>query len=1062
MQLYLLDLNKSFDLFKAEGSPPGGGGPIGAPKVSVPKAPKAPKVPKAVAGPKAKAAPKPKAPPAPKPKAAPKPKVPGTPPAGAASASSATPPAAPTGRPKGGEAKAAKPEATGGAAKQQIVDCPLGGACPDGGRHRMGSGKLQEHTEQAQSKLGTQAKPSEEEKPGEPGAEKLGEPSVEKPAAAAPTDPKIGGVGSGPAESPERGKKETIQLKTGEYDISDKPGKAEPKFDPITGEQKKTVELKTGEYKLTGSKRDPNFPKDRDSVFQVSNPLELQHYEKQGWKLGPNDMLYPPHQRDLFERDFEAHANSFRKKPASTAAEQGEPAAIKPNLIPALHHYRLAKNAREAGNQELAAQQENLAKEKSANFSSEDHKDISESLKSEGLNDQAEYHSKIHSRVGELKAEPSAAEQQAQEAKQEEPKAESPILETDESKISVDSKPMDHYRLAKIARESGDENLAKEHENIGKRKALDSFRGHEEHKELADQLAAEGLHDQANFHSKIHDKVKKQTERTQGRKEHAAAEPADESAAKLREQNLEIYNPERSHEEQRAKAKADFKAAKDKHAETKAKADKLRAENEEKIKKYEADLSDHEERKKAAKEAKDKSSVKKVGNPPKKPKLEKVEDVPERPELYEPESDIQKLQHQTHTEKAKKLAEIAESHLKNNPNLSESERSRLENIHKMASYHANVEHVPTAAHKQELNELHRAAGGMGVKSHAKPAPTPAAAPTPAGKPTPATGAPGAGAPTPTPEAKKPESDIEHAKVADHKSKAKELRTNLESHINNNPDLSPEDREKAQRIINVLKEHENVEGVPSEKQSKELKEVSTLSGKHGKKPHQERIKKEEKQKTEERMTADTGGPSTASIIGGGQALGAAIAAAATSPEAAGGIGSAVVNYATTGLFGSGPGHKLLQKQENTTSEETSGKQGGEVTAGSEKKTSSSGDGGGGGSSSREAALGKQSEFTQDSPGRSTGGQDSPGQSTSEKTSQSAGQQSTPGQASQSQSSSQSTSGGQSKGPRLFLASEAGPSGSGKDNTVPGSAKKSLKNNISLFLRNKTVIQMHGWR
>ena len=62
-----------------------------------------------------------------------------------------------------------------------------------------------------------------------------------------------------------------------------------------------------------------NFPK-RTSAFQITSPSELRHLEAQGWKLGPKDMMYPPHQRDLLADAMSAHIDSFAKKSASDAS----------------------------------------------------------------------------------------------------------------------------------------------------------------------------------------------------------------------------------------------------------------------------------------------------------------------------------------------------------------------------------------------------------------------------------------------------------------------------------------------------------------------------------------------------------------------------------------------------------------------------------------------------------------------------------------------------------------------------------------------------------------------
>ena len=74
-----------------------------------------------------------------------------------------------------------------------------------------------------------------------------------------------------------------------------------------------------------------------------------------------------------------------------------------------------------------------------------------------------------------------------------------------EAAVPHDSKPMDHYRLAQVARNSDDEELAKFHEGMA-RKRTDGM-GSEDHKDLANDLHKEGMHDQAKYHEGIHDRV---------------------------------------------------------------------------------------------------------------------------------------------------------------------------------------------------------------------------------------------------------------------------------------------------------------------------------------------------------------------------------------------------------------------------------------------------------------------------------------------------------------------------------------------------------------------------
>lgn len=467
-------------------------------------------------------------------------------------------------------------------------------------------------------------------------------------------------------------------------------------------------------------------------------------------------------------------------------------------------------------------------------------------------------------------------------------------LVADESSVPPDSKPMDHYRLSKIARESGDEDLAKFHEGMARKRT--EGMGSEDHKKLADELHTEGLHDQAEYHAGIHQRVQEQQ-----------TEPKVDP--KRHEESMRDV-----HHEQRTKAAADLEAANKKHEETKTKAESLKAKNAERQKAFEESKAAHEKAKAEGK----------AGKPPEKPKLEKEEKVPEKPELSAPESDADKLRHESHTEKAKRLADIAESHLRGNTTLSSTERSRLERAHKMAVYHSNIGYTPTAAHKKELGEVEQAMSGMGVKEHhdevraAEDAKTTAAAARAAEKDRAAAEKQQAKTEEKqkTAEAKEqqklaakqpkpPQTSLDHARVADHKAKAQQLRANLESHIAQNPDMSPAERSKAENVLKELDKHEQLDMLPGVDQEAELKELQQLAGTHGKKQFEEDGPDEDKK----RSTFGNAGGYVLPMIHSGRALGTGLAASATSPYgAAGHIGPQIVSYGVTGTTTAG--HRLL--------------------------------------------------------------------------------------------------------------------------------------------------------
>lgn len=692
IRLYLADMSKSTDLWKA-GTPPTGGGP---------KSPSVPKTPGA---------------------------------------------------------------ATGGSGPQ-VVDCPLGTGCPDGGRHQMGSVKLQEHTKQAQTKMqtgvtvGDESAGKESQKPGVP------------PGAA-----NIGGVGSDqvkrtPPETP--GATREVGYKTYGQELG------------AAGHQ----QFETGKSPIVG--HDEDAPDTAQTL-----------------------------------REFPAFA--------SEDTPQEPPSSERKTLIDPVINLDPDKKRQNVPNPMVA----------------------------------------------------------------------------DEAAVPPNSKPMDHYKLAQVARDSGDEELAGFHEGMARKRT--EGMGSEDHRKLAEDLNAEGMHEQAKYHAGIHQRVGAFGEKT---------EPTSEESKKHESSMRDV------HHEARTKANADLEAAKKQHEETKAKADKIKASNAEKLKQYEEAKAEHAKKKEEAKNAKDKAAVKKVGKPPEKPKLEKEEKVPERPELAEPADDAEKLRHESHTDKAKRLADVAESHLKGNKNLSTEQRQRLERAHKMAVYHSNIGYTPTAAHKKELGDVESAMSGMGVKQHhdeitaAEDAKKTAQAAKQAEKDRAAeekqkTKQAKAEEKAKTVEAKQqakqaaeqpkpPQTDLDHARVADHKAKAQKLRTNIESHMAANPDMSPEEQQRSEMLLRELEKHEQLDMVPGSDHESELKELHKLAGDHG--------KQEYAPDTEGggSGSADPGHNFAYNMLHQGRALGATAAASATNPYGqAGQLGTAVPSYGISGATSAG--HHLLRDQ-----------------------------------------------------------------------------------------------------------------------------------------------------
>lgn len=476
-------------------------------------------------------------------------------------------------------------------------------------------------------------------------------------------------------------------------------------------------------------------------------------------------------------------------------------------------------------------------------------------------------------------------------------------MSASESQIPVNSQPMDHYRLSQVARESGDEEGAKFQEGMA-RKRTEGL-GSEDHKELANQLHAAGMHEQAKYHEGIHQGA------TEGQKE-VSPEKAQAAEAEHQGKMRDV------HHEARSKAEKDLADAKDKHKKLQDKAEELKEKNKQALKDYEEKKAVHA----MGKEMGNKSAA------PKKPKLEKEPKVPEKPEISEPSNSHERLQHDTHTSRAKRVADLAESHLANNKDLSSGDRKRLERAHEMAVYHSNIGYTPTAQHKKELADAENAVSGMGIKqthqemqAEADKKNTEVAAKK-AEKDRAATEKQQAkqqkldekkqtqqqkmDAQAQADQPQPPQTDLDHARVADHQSKAKKLRESLQQHMTQNPNMSPEDKNKASMILSELGKHEQLDMVPGKDHVAELKELQQLAGEHAQLP-----------KDGEGGVGGTGGVTPTDVGGNyamnmihqGRALGHGLGASATNPHGAGGqLGSQVINYGVSGVAHAG--HRLL--------------------------------------------------------------------------------------------------------------------------------------------------------
>lgn len=541
----------------------------------------------------------------------------------------------------------------------------------------------------------------------------------------------------------------------------------------------------------------------------------------------------------------------------------------------------------------------------------------------------------------ESKMTPEEAQETVQDAvassRELDPKYTKGTTSTDPDFYPPDSKPFDHYKVAAAHEAMGGGNdsakeIAEGHRAIARQRA--EKLSADEHAELANQLREAGLNDEADHHDKqageararekesVDTEFDTMMEDTEGVEQdvqatEAARKEAAELGPRMEKQKEEAAAAEKTKKDEEARLKdedphahamkeweqkkseidekhqqqlEEHKSKIDKEHEKAVKEwegkkkerdawEKLKKEHAEKKpvppepvtserpqakdyaldtpegkKKFEADVKAHEKAqdqyKKDKAKHKSKTHAHKAegialnkqrppmpGKKPKKPSYTKgapkKPEYPEQPkaedyEMKKPQSAAEKASHAEYTQSAKTARENIQSHLENNPDLSDEEKQKLQAAHEALGAHAEAERMPTKEQSSEAKKMSQVAGKYGKEAYQSPEDK--AAEKEAEKKA-------------TEEAPRPPaSDLEKIQLTDHKSKAQQMRDNIQSHIDaiqKDPSLSPEQQsaqvEKLQQIHDTLESHTQLENMPSSEQQAELKELTKLAGEHGKKP-----------------------------------------------------------------------------------------------------------------------------------------------------------------------------------------------------------------------------------
>lgn len=498
-----------------------------------------------------------------------------------------------------------------------------------------------------------------------------------------------------------------------------------------------------------------------------------------------------------------------------------------PNFYPPdskpLDHYKVgaAHGAMGGGNdssKEITEGHRAIARKRSEGYSADEHDELANQLREAGLDEDADWHTK---QAGEARArDKESVDQQFDSLMDETQGVEQELADKEAARdeaANLGSKIEQKKAAGEQLKDEDPHAHAMQEWEQKKQEAEDKYQQDlDAHKEKIDSE-----HDKAV--GEWEDKKKERDAWEKLKKEHAEKKPVPPEPVTSERPKTSDYDMEsdsgkskfekdvKAHE----KVKSDYKKAQAKH---KSQAHAHKAEG----------IALNKQRppmpgKKPKKPSYTKGAPKKP-KPPEKPKAEDYE-------MKKPKSAAEKAAHAEYTQSAGKARENIQSHLDNNPDLSDEERQKLQSAHEALGAHAEAERLPTKEQSAEAKKMSQVAGKHGKESYQSPEDKAAAKE-----------AEKKAAEEP---ARPPETDLEKIQLSDHKSKAQQMMDNIQSHLDD-PNLSPEQSEKLKQIHQTLEQHTQLDMLPTAEQQGELKELTKLAGEHGKKPA-EQAEGEEAQK-----------------------------------------------------------------------------------------------------------------------------------------------------------------------------------------------------------------------
>lgn len=498
-----------------------------------------------------------------------------------------------------------------------------------------------------------------------------------------------------------------------------------------------------------------------------------------------------------------------------------------------------------------------IAQERSGQMSPDEHAQIAEQLQQMGAHEHAKYHQKVvddhAAKQAEMDELLGAVEQVGQDVEQGAKDRKEGVaaqvregLENQKAKIAADEKAAEPARDAAA-------NMGAEIEDKKAKAEADPYQqalqDHEAHKQEVDQTHADAMKEHADMTREFEQHTKKTTKLQEKVRQHQKKDPGT-----FGKKVSDFADP------------ADFTKEKNKHLQAKKK-------HQEQMKKLKEELGDHKANK-----------PEKPGKPPKHPGYDKEPD-PEEFGGKVPETAQEKAAHKDHTGRAQSLSDNIASHLEGNPEMSDSDRAKLEQVQEALKEHTGHEKTPTKDHTKNLKELEKMAGAHGKEAFQEEG---------------------------VEEVAPPETPMDELRAETHKDNARKLHETLQQHIDKmEADGDAEGAQRLRKIQEQAQTHIDNDMMPGSEEEAHLKELHKMAGDHAKPPKEEAgggeaVQKEPAAKKPRRER----GVDWASAFGRGSAIGTKLGHAAGSAEGAGAIASTALNVGAGGVAQAG--EDLLHK------------------------------------------------------------------------------------------------------------------------------------------------------